>query len=502
MTDNRRNNQKRRPCSAWKRYGALVMAGALLAGTSAFAGPGSAALAEETEEERITLNMADETETEAPKAQKSEEKKETQTEQETETETETETEEQTEPETFDPIENVEVGSAEITVTDVSDIVERCMPSIVAITHEEDDGEEEAAAEAEADPYYYGVEEYPAVTSASGIIIAQNDTELLIATNSHALDGAENLEVTFTAEAENEEDLTVPAKIKGRDRNYELAVIAVRLADIPDGVRGQLRIAELGKSENLKVGQAAIAIGNSLGYGQSVTSGIISALDREVTIGSFSQKLILTDAPANYGNSGGALLDAKGRVIGINVAKEVDDAAEGMAYSIPIDTAVPILERLANRETRDVIEDDAHGYMGISVVNVTDDAKELYDMPEGAFVYEVTKGSAAEDAGIKKGDVITRFDGEPVNSSDDLLDKISYYAVGETVSVELQTANNGQYESREVEVTLQEGEPSAEPVTPQEDAPEDETEREDPQEFVIPWGGNGYEWPWFGGDSMY
>jgi serine protease Do len=293
-----------------------------------------------------------------------------------------------------------------------------------------------------------------------VIVAQNDDELLIATNYHVIADATELSVGFSVEAENEDDLIVPAKIKGSDSKNELAVVAVQLSDISEEVRSQLKIATLGSSDSLKVGEAAIAIGNALGYGQSVTSGIISALHKEITIDNFTGELIQTDAAINFGNSGGALLNANGEVIGISVAKEVGTGSENMGYAIPIDTAIPILEQLVNRETRDKIADDAHGYMGITVVTITDDAKQLYDMPAGAFVYDVTEGSAADEAGIKKGDVITKFDGVDITSTDELVSQLDYYAVGETVTVEVQTANGGEYVSREVEVTLQAGTVSA------------------------------------------
>ena len=287
-------------------------------------------------------------------------------------------------------------------------------------------------------------------------------------------------------------------------------MAVRLSDIPEEVRSQLKIATLGSSDKLKVGQAAIAIGNALGYGQSVTSGIISALNREVTIDNFSNEVILTDAAINFGNSGGALLNAKGQVIGINVAKEAGDGSEGMGYSIPIDTAIPVLEKLVNKETRDKLTNAERGYMGATVVNVSEDAKELYNMPQGAFVYEVSAGSAAEEAGIKKGDVITKFDGESVTSSDDLIDKMCYYAVGETVTVEVQTANGGEYESREVEVTLKKG--SADAIASQ--MPDEQQDDEDSQndsyqdefeeyndQFDGEWQ-EGFEFPFNGSRDMY
>lgn len=485
--------EKKHGMNAWKRYGAIFMAGVIVAGSAAGIGTLTSkdtAQAEETQE--VTLNIADEAEeTQAPAPDTADEAEETQkvtlniadtakkekTEAETDAPEETEeTEESTEAaedeaqteetdmqltladseeeteaaekQTFDAIENVETtDESAIVTTDVSGIVENCMPSIVSITMKSVE---------EVETYFYGTQEYEAEGAGSGIIVAQNDEELLIATNSHVVADSTDISVGFTAEAEDEADLVVPAKIKGMDKDYELAVIAVRLEDIKPEIREQLRIATLGSSDDLKVGEATIAIGNALGYGQSVTCGIVSALNREVTIDNFTKELIMTDASINFGNSGGALLNAKGQVIGINVAKEAGDSAEGMAYSIPIDTAIPVLQNLINKETRDQLSDDERGYIGATVVNVSTDAKELYNMPEGAFVYEVSEGSAAEKAGLKKGDVITKFDGESVTSSDDLIDKISYYAVGETVTLEVQTANSGEYVSREVEVTLQEG----------------------------------------------
>lgn len=422
-----------------KRYVALVMAGILLAGSAAGSGiVGQSVQAEEETEKRITLNIAgDDEESQAEEASA----------EETETETETESETETEKETYAQLDSVTSGEGAIVTTDVSAVVEACMPSIVSITEK---------SVQEISSYEYGVQEYESSGSASGVIVAQNEEELLIATNNHVVSGAIELSVGFSVDAENEEDLIVPAKIKGTDSKSELAVVAVKLSDISDDVRSKLKIAKLGSSDDLKVGEAAIAIGNSLGYGQSVTCGIISALKKQVELENFSGELIQTDAAINFGNSGGALLNARGEVIGISVAKEVGTAAENMGYAIPIDTAIPILEKLVNRETRDKVADDQHGYMGITVVNVSDDAKELYNMPAGAFVYEVAEGSAAEKAGIRKGDVVTRFDGVEIFSSDELVEQLTYYEVGETVTVELQSANAGEYESREVEVTLQGG----------------------------------------------
>ena len=473
-------NKDKKP-NAWKRYGAIAMAGVVLLGASAVSGKNypASVQAEETET-RITLNMADddssdakntaseETETEAETEKRitlnvaddekpgSEEETEAKTElaAEAETDDETETEVQTETETketYASIEGAKSVSDGIVTTDVSAVVENCMPSIVAIT---------GKSVEDIETYYYGTQEYEAESAASGIIIAQNDDELLIATNSHVVADTSDLNVCFSAEADDTDDLVAPAKIKGMDKDNELAVIAVQLSDIPEAVRSQLRIAKIGDSDALKVGQAAIAIGNALGYGQSVTSGIISALNREITIDNFSKPVIMTDAAINFGNSGGALLNANGEVIGINVAKEAGQSSESMGYSIPINTAVPILKELVNRETRDKLSNSERGYIGATVVDVSGDAKDLYDMPQGAFVYEVSEGSAAEQAGIHKGDIITKFEGISVTDKEDLIDQMSYYKVGETVTLEVQSATNGSYEAREVEVTLQQGAASA------------------------------------------
>lgn len=473
-------NKDKKP-NAWKRYGAIAMAGVVLLGASAVSGKNypASVQAEETET-RITLNMADddssdtkntaseETETETETEKRitlnvaddekpgSEEETEAKTEPaaEAETDDETETEVQTETETketYASIEGAKSVSDGIVTTDVSAVVENCMPSIVAIT---------GKSVEDIETYYYGTQEYEAESATSGIIIAQNDDELLIATNSHVVADTSDLNVCFSAEADDTDDLVAPAKIKGMDKDNELAVIAVQLSDIPDAVRSQLRIAKIGDSDALKVGQAAIAIGNALGYGQSVTSGIISALNREITIDNFSKPVIMTDAAINFGNSGGALLNANGEVIGINVAKEAGQSSESMGYSIPINTAVPILKELVNRETRDKLSNSERGYIGATVVDVSDDAKDLYDMPQGAFVYEVSEGSAAEQAGIHKGDIITKFEGISVTDKEDLIDQMSYYKVGETVTLEVQSATNGSYEAREVEVTLQQGAASA------------------------------------------
>lgn len=447
--------------NAWKRYGAFAMAGFLMAGV-AFTGAITSGVAEA--KDGVTLNIAGE-----DQAEETEEVTEAAT--ETVTEAAEEETEETEQETFADINKVSTGDSLATAIDISGVVEECMPSIVSITNKM----------TEQIPGFYGIQEYEAECAASGIIIAQTDTELLIATNSHVVADKDENYVWFTVDVENEEDAKVPVKVKGMDKTSELAVLAVELKDIPKDVLSQIKIAELGSSDDLKVGQTAISIGNELGYGQSVTCGVISALNRECDLDDFSGELILMDTTINFGSSGGAVLNTKGQVIGINVAKEAGSGSEGMAYAIPIDYAIPVLQRLADRETRDKLDSSERGYMGATVVNVSADAMDLYNMPRGAFVYEVAEDSAAEKAGIKKGDIITKFDGETVLSHEDLIEKMSFYDVGETVTVEVMTSNNGEYESREVEITLQEGS-----KTEEEDAEKSEEsfyEDDNTEEFI-------------------
>ena len=363
---------------------------------------------------------------------------------EEEPETEIATEEATEAQVvYDQLETTGSDSEAIYATDVSDIVANAMPSIVAIT---------STSIETVESYFYGTQEYEAVGAGSGIIVAQNDSELLIATNNHVVEGATEMTVCFTVDADDPDDLLAQAVVKGISPSTDLAVIAVKLADIDPDVLPQLKVATLGSSANLKVGEPAIVIGNALGVGQSVTVGIISALERDITteVGSFTE--LQTDAAINFGCSGGAILNKKGEVVGITDAKAVSDAADDMGYGIPIDTAVPVLHNLINRETRDIVDD--HGYLGITVVPVSEEAMMMYDMPAGAFVFEVGEGSAAEEAGIEKGNIITALDGMEIASSDALVNQIQYYGIGETVKVELMVSEGSSYTKKEVEVTLQ------------------------------------------------
>ena len=353
---------------------------------------------------------------------------------------------------------------------VAGVAQATMSSIVAIT---------SVSVQEIPSFFgYGTRQYQSAGSGSGIIVGENDSELLIATNNHVVSGATTLTVCFAggdvvgAEEETQAmasgdsitdssdssvdvDNAVSAKIKGTDEENDLAVIAVEKSDIPEETMNEIKIAQMGSSDDLVVGEQVVAIGNALGYGQSVTSGWVSALNRTIsTEDGDTSGLIQTDAAINPGNSGGALLNMKGEVIGINAAKYADSQVEGMGYAIPISKAEPILEELMNRETRDKIEDTSKvGYMGIKAADLTTEAIQMYNMPAAAFLTEVTPGGAADKAGIKKGDIVVKLDGQKVSGKNDLVDKLQYYESGETVEVVIARANNGEYKEETVEVTL-------------------------------------------------
>ncbi len=322
---------------------------------------------------------------------------------------------------------------------ISEIVEVSMPSIVSITNT---GVEEMIS-------MFGRMEYEATSAGSGIIIGQNETELLIATNNHVVSGSDELSVCF-----GDEEEVVSAKIKGTDTSNDLAIIAVELDDLNAETKANIAIAKLGDSDELKVGDQVVAIGNALGYGQSVTTGIVSAKDREVTIDDISTKLIQTDAAINPGNSGGALLNMKGEVIGINSSKFASTQVEGMCYAIPITTAQPILEELMLRETRDIVAEEEQGYLGISCQNVSADISEMYNIPRGVYVLGTDEGSAADNAGLQKGDIITKFDGSSISDYDELKGILQYYKAGETVELTIErAAEDGGYQEKVVLVSL-------------------------------------------------
>ena len=327
-----------------------------------------------------------------------------------------------------------------TVTsDVSGIVEQAMPSIVSITN---------MSIQEVQSFFGQTQEQESESLGSGIIVQQSDTELLIATNNHVVEGADTLTVTF-ADEEN-----VEANIKGTDPSKDLVIVAVPLESIKDSTMESIAIATLGDSNEVQVGEPAIAIGNALGYGQSVTTGIISATNRQIDMDGFNSELIQTDAAINPGNSGGALLNANGAVIGINTAKINSTVAEGMGYAIPISDASEVLTALMNRETRTRVSDEERGYLGITGQDVSSDIGEAYNMPTGVYISEVTEGSGADQAGLSRGSIITGMEGVTIDSMETLQDQLSYYAVGETVELTVQVpASGGEYEEQTVSVTL-------------------------------------------------
>lgn len=334
---------------------------------------------------------------------------------------------------------------------VKEIAQNAMPSIVAITNQSKETIQ-----------FWGQEyEQDSESTGSGIIVGKSDTELLIATNNHVVQNADQLTVLFSADTENDEDKMVTAQVKGTDSSLDLAVVAVKLDDIPQDVMDQIKVIEIGDSDEVNVGDWSIAIGNALGYGQSVTFGIISALDREVILstdnGEITQNMIQTDAAINFGNSGGALLDENGRLIGINSAKASSTGVEGMGYAIPINTAKSVIEDLMNQTTRTKADADKAGALGVRVTNVSEEARQMYNIPAGAYVayvYEVTDGSAAAEAGIKQGDIITKLDKTTISSMSELLDRIQYYEAGESVDVTIKRSGDNGYQEQVVTVTLQ------------------------------------------------
>ena len=339
-------------------------------------------------------------------------------------------------------------SSSYVATDVSDIVDEVMPSIVAITN---------VSQTEYQSFWGQSKTYESTSCGSGIIVSQDKEYLYVATNNHVVEGANSLTVTFA------NDDTVSAEIKGTDPSTDLAVVKVALSSIKDDTMSAIKVATLGSSDTLKVGESCIAIGNALGYGQSVTTGVISALNREVSVSdsssstNYTAELIQTDAAINPGNSGGALLNTAGEVIGINSVKYSDTSVEGIGYAIPMDTAKPIIEELITKEK---VDESNSAYLGIAGVDVTSDVAKTYNMPTGVYVAQVMEGAAAEqagggaaNAGIQKGDIITKFDGKDVTSMEELSSNMQYYAAGTTVDVVIERSSNGQYEEQTISVTL-------------------------------------------------
>lgn len=283
------------------------------------------------------------------------------------------------------------------------------------------------------------------SSGSGIIIGQNDTELLCVTNAHVINGADTISVCFV------DGSAVEASIKGSDTDNDLAVISVKLSDISDDTKSQIKVATIGDSSSLKVGEQVVAIGNALGYGQSVTSGIVSGLNRQLDDSNIS--MIQTDAAINPGNSGGALLNMSGEVIGINTAKAAATEVEGMGYAISMSDAMPVIEELMTKTTREKVSDENASYLGISARDISSDMSSAYGIPEGIYVTSVASGSAAEKVGITEQSVITKFDGVSVSTVSALESRLEYYAAGETVEVTLQVNTGSGYTEKTVSVTL-------------------------------------------------
>mgnify|MGYP001360854340 FL=1 len=338
-------------------------------------------------------------------------------------------------------------TSSVVTSDVSSVVENVMPSIVSITN---------MSVQEVQNYFGGTSKQESESAGTGIIISQNDSELLVVTNNHVVAGSDTLTVTFA------DGNSVEANIKGTDSEYDVAVVAVPLDSISEDTKKAISVATLGDSTELKVGEPAIAIGNALGYGQSVTTGVISALNRSVsetdqTTGETTEssvKLIQTDAAINPGNSGGALVNASGEVVGINSSKLVGDSVEGVGYAIPISDVSDLIENLMNQETKTKVAEADQGAIGIKGMSVSTEYSQQLNMPEGVYVSEVTKVGGAEKAGMTRGCIITGINGTTVSSMDDLQEQLQYYAKGDEVELTIQVPqSNGEYQEQSVNVTL-------------------------------------------------
>ena len=331
---------------------------------------------------------------------------------------------------------------------VAQVAENAMPSLVTIS---------TMSVEEMRSFFGGTQEYEVEGAGTGVIVGKNDTELLIATNNHVVEGADSLSVGFVDET------AVEGQIKGTDTTNDLAVVAVKLSDISSDTMGQIKIATIGDSDELVLGEQVVAIGNALGYGQSVTSGYVSALDRNLQISSDNGTtntytgLIQTDAPINSGNSGGALLNMKGELIGINQAKssttQSGTTVDGIGFAIPINKAQESLQNLMNQTTREKVDESQASYLGIQGTDVSSEASQMYGMPTGVAVSAVVEDGPAAQAGMLAGDIITGFDGRTITGMSQLQDVLQYYAAGETVEVTVQRTDQGEYKEQTVSVTL-------------------------------------------------
>ena len=353
-------------------------------------------------------------------------------------------------------------NSKVSVTDVSEVVEAAMPSVVAITSTTLMEDTQSYFDDIFGGYFgygggsnggNGSRQYEQKAAGSGIIVDQTDTELLLITNNHVVEGADSLKIQFNGSEKNIDGYT-----KGTDAGADIAVVAVKLKDIPSDVMKNIKKATIGDSDSVKVGEGVIAIGNALGYGQSVTTGVISAKDREVSLENNTMKLLQTDAAINGGNSGGALINAKGEVIGVNVAKYSSSgydtsSIEGMGFAIPITSVKTIISELEKRETRTKVSEKERGYMGITPYDVTDDVAEQYSMPKGVYVNDVSKGGPADKAGIQVSDIIVKFDGQSVSSYSTLSSIMDYYKAGEEVTVTIAYRDGREYTQKDVKLTL-------------------------------------------------
>ncbi len=337
--------------------------------------------------------------------------------------------------------NLNADGTQTVVMDVSGIVENAMPSVVAINN--------TMLYQSVNPWFGRTQTYEVPSAGSGIIVGQNDTELLIATNNHVVENANELSVVFI------DDTELEATVKGTDSESDLAIVAVPLETISAETMQKIAIARLGDSEELKIGQGVVAIGNALGYGQAVTVGYVSALNREVKTDGSSKHLIQTDAAINPGNSGGALLNMQGEVIGINEAKYSDTDVEGMGFAIPISQAQEILDSLMVRRSGEQVKEDEAGYLGIRGVTVDDSMKQLLDMPDGVYVYRILDGGAAAKTELHEKDIITKFDGQTIKTMASLQDLLKYYKKGETVEMVVKSLVDGEYVERTITITLDE-----------------------------------------------
>ena len=328
------------------------------------------------------------------------------------------------------------GNANLSVTE---LVKNNLPSVVSITN--------TSVTQLRDMWGNGIREYENVSRGSGIIIGQTDEELLIATNSHVVNGANSITVGFV------DSEIYDASIKGQDSDLDLAVIGVKVSDVKSSTLDEIRVAVIGDSDDLMVGEQVVAIGNAIGYGQSVTTGIISALDRDVPDDDEDIKFIQTDAAINPGNSGGALFNMKGELIGINSAKIMSTYVEGMGYAIPVNTANESIESFMNRKSRDKVDEDKAGYLGITGVSVDAQTSTMYGIPEGIYLQEISEDGPADKAGIHKGDIIKKFDGVSVSSISELRNKLDYYEAGEEVDLVISRQQDGEYIEKTVTVTL-------------------------------------------------